>query len=191
MTISEVVGSGFVHTMMSLDGFIAGPNDDMSWVFRHAGEMPGAVVDEVIARTGAVLAGRRVYEVGRRVQGPEARVLFDGRWKGPHLILTHAPPTDETHPSYIFLSGDVRDAVATALTAAGGRDVLVLGANVVDQCLGAGLVDEILMHLVPELVGEGVRLFDVATLRASLKTVDVSSSDQVVNLRLRVDKAGA
>src|SRR5436309_7265479 len=54
------MGNVFVHTMMSLDGFIAGPNDDMSWVFRHAGDMPGAVVDEVIARTGAVLAGRRV-----------------------------------------------------------------------------------------------------------------------------------
>ena len=61
------MGNVFVHTMMSLDGFIAGPNDDMSWVFRHAGDMPGAVVDEVIARTGAVLAGRRVYEVGRRL----------------------------------------------------------------------------------------------------------------------------
>jgi dihydrofolate reductase len=192
IAIAEVVmGNVFVHTMMSLDGFIAGPNDDMSWVFRHAGDMPGAVVDEVIARTGAVLAGRRVYEVGRRVQRPEARGLFDGRWRGPHFILTHAPPTDETDPSYIFLSGDVRDAVATALTAAGGRDVLVLGANVVDQCLGAGLVDEILMHLVPELVGDGVRLFDPLTLRASLKTLDVSASGQVVNLRLRVDKAVA
>jgi dihydrofolate reductase len=81
--------------------------------------------------------------------------------------------------------------VATALTAAGGRDVLVLGANVVDQCLGAGLVDEILMHLVPELVGDGVRLFDASTRRASLKTLDVSASGQVVNLRLRVDKAVA
>jgi dihydrofolate reductase len=49
--------------------------------------------------------------------------------------------------------------VATALTAAGGRDVLVLGANVVDQCLGAGLVDEILIHIVPELIGDGIRLF--------------------------------
>src|SRR3979411_3301202 len=65
IAVAEVVmGNFFVHTMMSLDGFIAGPNDDMSWVFRHAGHMPGAVVDEVIARTGAVLAGRRVYEVG-------------------------------------------------------------------------------------------------------------------------------
>jgi dihydrofolate reductase len=101
----------------------------MSWVFEHAGDMPSAVVDEVIGRTGAVLAGRRVYDVGRRVQRPDARGLFDGRWSGPHFILTHTPPTDETHPSYIFLSGDVSDAVATALTAADGRDVLVLAAS--------------------------------------------------------------
>jgi dihydrofolate reductase len=147
----------------------------MSWVFRYAGDMPSAVVDEVIARTGAVLAGRRVYDVGRRVQRPEARGLFDGRWKGPHFILTHTPPTDETDPSYVFLSGDFRDAVATALAAAAGRDALVLG-DVVDQCLEAGLVDEILMHLVPELIGAGVRLFNVSTLRASLKRLDVSAT---------------
>jgi dihydrofolate reductase len=185
------MGNVFVHTMMSLDGFIAGPNDDMSWVLRYADDMPGAVVDEVIARTGAVLAGRRVYEVGRRVQRPEARGLFEGRWSGPHFILTHTPPTDETHPSYIFLSGDVRDAVATALAAAGGRDVLLLGANVVAQCLEAGLVDEILMHVVPELIGDGVRLFDASTPRASLTTLDVSATGQVMNLRLRVEKAVA
>lgn len=128
-------------------------------------------------------------DVGRRVQRPEARGLFDGRWRGPHFILTHTPPTDETDPAYIFLSGDVGDAVATAPTAADGRDLLVLGAKVVDQCLEAGLVDEILMHFVPELVGDGVRLFDASTLRASLKTLDVSASGQVVNLRLRIDKA--
>jgi riboflavin biosynthesis pyrimidine reductase len=69
--------------------------------------------------------------------------------------------------------------------------VLLLGANVVDQCLEAGLVDEILMHIVPELIGGGVRLFDVSMLRASLTTLDVSASGQVVNLRLRVDKAVA
>lgn len=80
IAITEVMlGNVFVHTMMSLDGFIAGPDDDMSWVFRHAGDMPGAVGDEVIARTGAVLRGHRVYEVGRRVQRPEKGGLFDGR----------------------------------------------------------------------------------------------------------------
>jgi dihydrofolate reductase len=185
------MGSAFVHTLMSLDGFIAGPNDDMSWVLGHAGNMPGAVVDEVIARTGAVLAGRRVYDVGRRVQRPEARGLFEGRWSGPHFILTHEPPADETHPSYIFVCGDIRDVVENALSAADGRDVLILGANVVDQCLRAGLVDEMLIHIVPEIIGDGVRLFDDATLRASLKTLDVSASGQLVNLRLRVERDAA
>jgi dihydrofolate reductase len=163
----------------------------MSWVLRHAGEMPSAVVEEVIARTGAVLAGRRVYDVGRRVQRPDARGLFEGRWQGPHFILTHTPPADETHPSYVFLSGEIRDAVATAMAAADGRDVLVLGANVVGQCLEAGLVDEILMHIVPELIGGGVRLFGVPTLRASLETVEVSTSGPIVNLRLRVGRPAA
>jgi hypothetical protein len=70
------MGNVLVHALMSLDGFVACPNDDMSWVFRHTGDMPGAPV-EVIARTGAVLAGRRVDEVGRRVQRPDARGLFE------------------------------------------------------------------------------------------------------------------
>jgi dihydrofolate reductase len=150
--------------------------------------MPTETVEEVIARTGAVLAGRNVYDVGRRVQRPEERGLF-GRWRGPHLILTHSPPTDETEPFFRFISGDIGDAVATAQLEADGRDVLLLGANVVGQCLRAGLVDEILLHVVPELVGGGVRLFDASTPRATLQTVEVSSSGQIVNLRLRVGGA--
>jgi hypothetical protein len=56
----------------------------------------------------------------------------------------------------------------------------------VDQCLEARLVDELLIHLVPELLGDGVRLFNVPRIRASLETLDVSASGQVVNLRFRV-----
>src|SRR5438270_3820605 len=62
MTTAKVLA----HTTVSLDGFIAGPNDEMDWVFEHAGDVPAALVDEVIATTGAILAGRRGYEVGRR-----------------------------------------------------------------------------------------------------------------------------
>ncbi len=62
----------------------------------------------------------------------------------------------------------------------------MLGANVVDQCLEARLVDELLIHPVPELLGDGVRLFNVPRIRASLETLDVSASGQVVNLRFRV-----
>ena len=135
-----------------------------------------------------MLGGCRVYAVGRRIQRPDKRGLF-GRWRGPHFILTHTPPTDETDPSYIFLPVISGTQWRLRITAAEGRDVLLLGANVVSQCLGAGLVDEILMHVVPGLIGDGVRLFDDSTLRASLTTLEVSASGQVVNLRLQVDKA--
>lgn len=180
------MGNVLVHTTMSLDGFIAGPNDDMSWVFRHAGDVPSELIDEVIGRTGALLGGRRGYEVGRRAQRPEMRKLFGGRWSGPQFILTHDPPTDETDPTYTFLSGGIGDAVAAALAAAGERDLLVLGSNVVNQCLAAGLVDEILIHLVPELLGDGVRLFNAGQSRDSLETLEILRSGQVANLRYRV-----
>ncbi len=174
------------HTTMSLDGFIAGPNDEMDWVFEHAADVPPGIVDDVIRRTGAILGGRRGYELGRRAERPETAKPFGGRWEGPIFILTHTPPDDETDPAYTFVSGDVSDAVATALSAAGGRDLLVLGANVVDQCLHDGVVDELLLHVLPVLLGEGVRLFGGPGLAARLELVDGFVSGQVVNLRYRV-----
>ena len=100
------------QTTMSLDGFIAGPTDEMDWVFDYAGDVPAAMIDEVIATTGAILGGRRGYEVGRRAERPETSRPFGGRWSGPIFVLTHSPPDDETDPAYTFVSGDVREAVA-------------------------------------------------------------------------------
>jgi dihydrofolate reductase len=174
-----------VHTTMSLDGFIAGPNDEMDWVFEHAADVPAGLIDEVIATTGAILGGRRGYEVGRRAERPETSKPFGGRWSGPIFILTHRPPEDERDPAYTFVSGDVRDAVTQALEAARGRNVLVLGADVVGQCLREGLVDEILILLLPVLLGDGVRLFDAPGAEVRLDGLDASASGQVVNLRYR------
>lgn len=179
-----------VHTTMSLDGFIAGPNDEMDWVFEYADDVPAALVDEVIATTGAILGGRRGYEVGRKAERLETSKPFGGRWSGPIFILTHTPPPDESDPAYTFLSADAGDAVAAAVAAADGRNVLVLGANVVDQCLQAGLVDEILIHLMPVLLGDGVPLFGGRgpEVRTDLETLEVSATGQVVNLRYGVVK---
>src|SRR4051812_9234659 len=118
-----------VHATMSLDGFIAGPGDAMDWVFEHAPEGPDAaaeeaVIEEEIATIGAVLAGRGSYDVGRRSERPETSGVFGGRWTGPEFVLTHDPPDD---PGFTFLSGDIREAVGTALDAAGGKNLLVLG----------------------------------------------------------------
>jgi hypothetical protein len=78
--------------------------------------MAGLLIgDEVIARTGALLGGRRGYEVGRRAKRPEMRKLLGGRWSGPQFILTHTSPTDETDASYTFLSGDIGAAVGRVI----------------------------------------------------------------------------
>lgn len=174
------------HVTMSLDGYIAGPGDAMDWVFRHAG--PNPEVDATIPTIGAVLAGARTHGVGRRPALPEeAQGVYGGAWSGPVFVLTHHPPDDEHDPHLTFLSGDIVAAVRTARDAAEGRSLLVLGADVARQCLAAGLVDEILVHLVPILLGDGVRLFGgPGAAPVALVTLSVSQAGQVANLRFRV-----
>ncbi|MCG8478468.1 MAG: dihydrofolate reductase family protein [Spirochaetales bacterium] len=150
------------HFTMSLDGFIAGRDHDMDWLLSYTAPHPviDEIVGEVIGRIGAVLSGRRGYDLGRTPGlDPTFRKLFGGAWSGPQFIMTHHHPADEDDPDYTFLSGDITTAVDTALRAAGGHDLLILGADVARQCIEAGLLDEILVHLAPILLGEGVRFF--------------------------------
>lgn len=182
------MASVLAHTTMSLDGYVAGPNHEMDWVFEHAGDVPAELVDDVIATTGAILGGRRGYEVGRSANRKETSGPFGGRWQGPIFVLTHTPPEDETDPAYRFISGDIRQAVPDALEAAGGANLLVLGPNIVNQCLRAGLVDEILIHLLPVLLGDGIRLFEQPGVSTGLDLVEGSVSGQVTNLRYQVAK---
>lgn len=173
---------------MSLDGFIAGPDDAMDWVFGYAG--PNPVVDDIIRTTGAILAGRRSYDVGQKARRPELRKAFGGAWSGPQFVLTHRSHADD--PANTFLSGDIRRAVATALAAARGKNVNVIGADVARQCVDAGLVDEIVVFLAPVLLGDGTRLFRrPGATPVALEPVSVTQSGPVTNLRFRVVKAHA
>ena len=170
---------------MSLDGFIAGPGDAMGWVFDHSG--PNPVVDQVMRDTGAVLAGRRSYDVGRRAERPELKEAFGGGWSGAQFVLTHRP--HDPDPANTFLSGDIRDAVALALAAAGGKDLNIIGADVARQCLEAGLIDEIVVFVAPVLLGDGVRLFGrPGQSPYELEPLEVSRAGQVANLRFRMRK---
>lgn len=150
------------HFTMSLDGFIAGRDHDMEWLLPYAAPHPiiDEIVGAVIGRIGAVLSGRRGYDLGRTPGlDPKFRALFGGAWSGPQFIVTHHPPEDEDDPDYTFLSGDIATAVDTALRSARGKDLLILGADVARQCIEAGLVDEILVHIAPILRGDGVRFY--------------------------------
>ncbi|WP_017592188.1 dihydrofolate reductase family protein [Nocardiopsis potens] len=183
-------GGGIVlwHTSMSLDGFIAGPDDAMDWVFEYAaGE---GEVDDVMAATGAMLGGRRGYDVARRDAGKPSGEAFGGAWSGAELVLTHRPPEDD--PDTVFLSGDVREAVRRALAAAGGKDVIVAGADVARQCIAADLVDEVQVHVLPVLLGAGTRLFGgPGSVRTELEPLWVRRSGETAVMRYRIRKGTA
>ena len=172
------------HVSMSVDGFIAGPEHAMDWIFEHDDSIPMA--DEVMNATGAILAGRNAYDVGERSERPETSEAYGGRWEGPEFVLTHDPPLDPTNPKLIFLTGDIREAVEIALAAADGRNLEVFGADVNRQCVEAGLADELIVHLVPTLLGDGVRLYGEPGMDpARLELIDTDRSGQIASLRYR------
>jgi dihydrofolate reductase len=142
---------------MSLDGFIAGPGGDMSWLTDHLGDVPDEAADELFRRTGAILAGRRTHDGDDPNRGTDAEGAFGGRYDGPYFVLTHRVP-ERPVPGVTFV-GDLAEAVARAGDAAGDRYVSVLGADVARQCLDAGLLDEVVMFVVPVLLGDGVPMF--------------------------------
>ena len=175
------------HVMMSLDGFIAGPDDAMEWAFEQGGD--SAMADEVRETTGAILAGRRWYDVATRKYGGRGGI-YGGAWTGPVFVLTHHPPEAPEDPEITFLSEHVPDAVATARAAAGEeRNLVILGADLARQVLHAGLLDDLAVHVAPVLLGDGVRLHTVpGGARVDLERVHVEASGPTTSLRFRVGR---
>lgn len=135
---STASGEVVVNRMVSLDGFIAGPGHTMDWGegrLMHDFVAP-ATIREQAAATGAMLIGRRTAEVGDRMEA-EKPGSVDYPFSGPMFVLTHRPP-ESPDPEVTYLSGDIGEAVATARSAAGGKDLEILGADVAAQCLQRG-----------------------------------------------------
>jgi dihydrofolate reductase len=166
---------------MSLDGYVTAPGVDQEHGLGIGGEAihawvleePRSPVDEaVLARsfeqTGAVVMGRRLYDI---VDGPngwndEVGYGHDQNQSAapPCYVVTHEPPAKVRLASrFRFVTDGVAAAIDQARAAAGDKDVVVMGgANVIDHCLAAGLVDELRIHLSPLVLGGGTRLFDIA-----------------------------
>lgn len=174
------------HITMSLDGFITGPDESMGFASGHADRMP-ASAREVIRTTGALLAGRNWYDVAmERYGGLDG--IYGGSWRGPVYVMTRRPAPEHADPSITFLSGAISDGVTAARKAADGRDIVVFGANTARQCLEAGLLDEILVHLAPVLLGDGVRLVSGLALGVGLERIEVTETDQLTDIRFRIVK---
>jgi dihydrofolate reductase len=183
------IGKVVVNRAMSLDGFIAGPGDTQDWIFDYvANDAPWQ--KEAATATGAMLVGRRTVEVGSKREADNDRgteSTGEGYpFYGPIFVLTHRPP-DPPDPDVTYLAGDIGEAVATALKAAGGKDLQILGANVAGQCLQRGLVDEIEVYVLPVLLGDGIR-FSSGPARIDLEPVSSTQAGAVTILRFRVRK---
>lgn len=160
-----------VDVSPSLDGYLAGEDVSIERPFGAAGhrlhhwlgfegtapvEADHEAAAAMFANAGAVVLGRRMFEVGIGTWGP------DGAFGRPCFVATNRPH-DEVHrgpTTFQFVTDGVPATVDKAQAAAAGKDVIVVGgASVVQQCLAAGLVDELRLHVVPVLLGAGTPLF--------------------------------
>lgn len=179
-------GKVVVNRAVSLDGFISGPGGAM--LEPHWPRLNNVAAPEdyaaIAAATGAMLVGRRTWDTGDEMQVEEPGSV-DYPFDGSMFLLTHRP-LDPPDPNVTILSGDIEAAVATALAAAGGKNLEILGADVAQQCLQRGLVDEILVYVLPVIVGDGVRFSPPGLPRIDLEPIGSKVSGATTILRFRV-----
>ena len=177
-TPRTAAGKVLWHFSMSLDGFVAGPGHRMDWM-PEATNRPG-LVEEYIETTGAVLGGRDGWDAF-----PDARAVYGGAWSGPVFVLTSHPEDAEPADGVTFLSCDVAEAVEIARRAAGGGNVEVLSPTIGRQLLERGLLDEMDLHVLPVLLGDGVRLYDAPGGSPVQLELDNGDPVEEINLRYR------
>jgi dihydrofolate reductase len=168
----------FWHATISLDGFLAGRDGDMSWVAAATQPLPAAW--NPVGRVGAIVAGRRTHDLGIVGDGAGA---YGGAWQGPIFVPTSRPADVSPHRDVVFVEG-VTAAVRRACAAAGSRDVAVFGGAVGSVALGLGLLDEVLVHIVPVLLGDGIRLYP-RTESQAFEVLEASGPGELTSLRMR------
>ena len=139
---------------------------------------------ELLDMTGAAVTGRRDFDISRAWGGKHPFGI-------PAFIVTHSPPQEWVYEGspFTFVTDGVESAVEQARKAAGDRNVIVNGSKITQQCLKAGLLDEIQIDLVPILLGEGVRLFENSSIKPiELETTSVVDAPGVTHLKFRVVK---
>ena len=200
------MGKVILDISMSLDGFISGPNDSRqlplgdggeaihSWLF--SGDQPSRyndffklsstnrdVFDEAIPNTGAMIVGRRTFDI---VNGWEGNHPLRGI---PVFVVTHEAPESylEENTSFTFVTDGIEGAVQQAKEAAKGKNVSIGTASIAQQCIRAGLLDEMHLHVAPILLGKGIRLFDrIGTEHIKLESQRVVDGSDVTHLKYRL-----
>jgi dihydrofolate reductase len=193
---------------MSLDGFIAGPNDGPERPLGDGGErlfawyssgdtdyeMPGTEMVFKISPQSAELLREAHSKIGTFVTGRRTFDITNG-WGGrpplgvPTFVVTHTVPQEWVYEGspFTFVTGGVESAVEQARAVARDKNVAVGAASIAQQCIRAGLLDEIHVDLVPVLLGGGVRLFEhLGTEPIGLESTRVIEAPGVTHLTFRV-----
>ena len=191
------MAASVLYMSMSLDGYIAGPNDEPGnpggdgfgrlhdWYgdSQPSGAGPSKAsaefLDEMNA-TGAVLAGRRTVEQVDHYNGHHHGV--------PIFVPSHRPPGPSVanYPLVTYVSDGIESAMAQAKAATGDRNVVVHGAYTAQRALEAGVLDELQIHQIPVLLGQGLRMFDVLPSPVELDVVRVIDTPEATHIRYRV-----
>jgi dihydrofolate reductase len=176
---------------MSLDGFVAGPDVSTDlpmgrggerlhdWIFNSSSEIDAEKARENSQRVGATIVGRRTFDVGI---GP----WEDTPYPAPSFVLTHEEraPLAMKSGVFTFVNDGIQGALDQARAAAGAKDIVVMGADAARQYLAAGLMDELVIQLVPVFLGAGTRLFDWSDgPPKELRPIEMIPSPAVVHLR--------
>jgi dihydrofolate reductase len=176
-----MAGRTIWHLTMSLDGFMADDRGTLEWMPTDAGGVP--IGTALIPTIGAIVAGRRTYDGG--IARPGLRP-YGGAYAGPVFVLTHRDPPGQAEPGFHFVTTGLRDALDQARTAAGPANVVIFGASLGQQCLAAGELDELLVHIAPVVIGSGIATFAISVSgRQIFDVLERSSAEQMTTLRLR------
>jgi dihydrofolate reductase len=202
------MGKVITELTVSLDGFVAGPNDSPDLPLGKGGErlfqwyysgdtllpLPGTDMAFRVSQASAELLREEWAAIGAMVAG---RRMFDiaGAWGGnppgggPCFIVTHSIPQKwawEGSP-FTFVTDGVKSAIRQAKEAAGDKDVSVSSASIMQQCIKEGLLDEVHINLVPVLLGDGIRLFDqLGAAPIELESTRIVEAPGVTHLWFRV-----
>lgn len=158
----------------SLDGFIAGPNHDMSWLTTEpptTTDTPPAseaasddFTEQMAEKVAVIISGRAGYDAAR-AQADERDELtasaYGGAWSGTEFILTHRPDEIADDPTIVALNCSVVEAIDCAQQIAGDRDIQIISADIARQALEHDLIDELQIFVAPIFLGDGTRIFEV------------------------------
>lgn len=180
------MGKVIIHATITLDGFMADVDGGMDWTADvQVAEEDMVLVNKFNEGIGAIVGGANKAHTIEDGEEP-----YGGMLKVPVYLMTHSAhePIEKDGVTYTFIVDDIAHAVEEAKKAAGDKYVSLLGGKISRQCLKLGLVDEIQLHVVPVLLGDGISLFDGLGEKIKLERIETEAFASETHMRFRVIK---